>query len=166
MYPPDFGNSSYMVSVPLEEVSDAVSTLRVLFETAGYRGIFSAEFKLDERDGRFKILEVNARPWWYIQFAAECGVDVVEMAYCDALGLELPPVPPYKVGTRLVFAYYDFQALKEARGSAIGMLSGIARSWPLARTPIFAWDDPGPAFADLGERFKGRLTRFVGRGGA
>jgi len=165
MYPPDFGNSSYMVSVPLEEVADAVNTLRTLFETARYRGIFSAEFKLDERDGRFKILEVNCRPWWYIQFAAECGVDVVEMAYCDALGLALPPFGAYKAGVRLVFAYYDFQALREARGSGIGVLSGIAGSWPLARTPIFAWDDPGPAIADFGERLKGRLTRFVGRPG-
>jgi len=47
--------------------------------------VFSAEFKFDERDGLFKILEVNARPWWYVDFAARCGVDVCRMAYRDAL---------------------------------------------------------------------------------
>jgi D-aspartate ligase len=163
MFPPDFGNSSFMVSVGIEEVAAAVDSVRTLFETARYRGIFSAEFKLDERDGRFKILEVNCRPWWYIQFAAECGVNVVEMAYCDALGLALPPLRAYKAGVRFVFPYYDFQALKNARASGGRGLTEIVRSWPLANRPVFAWDDPWPAIAELGGIVRRRLARSFRR---
>ena len=76
MSPPDFGNSTLMVSVPLEQTGNAVETLRTLFADIRYQGIFSAEFKRDSRDGTFNLIEVNARPWWYVEFAARCGVDV------------------------------------------------------------------------------------------
>ena len=51
MYPPDFGNSTYHVSVPLEEVADAVDHLRALLAGCGFVGVFSAEFKRDARGG-------------------------------------------------------------------------------------------------------------------
>ena len=76
MYPDDFGNSSYMRSVACSEISQAVDDLKRLLSAISYRGIFSAEFKYDDRDGKYKILEINARPWWYVEFAAICGVDV------------------------------------------------------------------------------------------
>ena len=41
--------------------SEAHDSLCRLFEGLGYVGPFNAEFKYDARDGRFKILEVNAR---------------------------------------------------------------------------------------------------------
>ena len=34
----------------------------------------------------FKILEINARPWWYVELASRCGVDVCTMSYRDAFG--------------------------------------------------------------------------------
>ena len=74
MFPPDFGNSSLMVSIPLDEVAGAIDGVVRLLSGIEYRGIFSAEFKLDSRDGEHKILEMNSRPWWYIGFAARCGV--------------------------------------------------------------------------------------------
>ena len=76
MYPPDFGDSTYMVSVPLDRVRGAIESLDRLFAHLSYRGVFEAEFKYDDRDGQFKLLEVNARPWYFIGFAAECGVDL------------------------------------------------------------------------------------------
>jgi predicted ATP-grasp superfamily ATP-dependent carboligase len=159
MFPPDFGNSSYMISVPLSELAEAVATLETLFVTAEYRGIFSAEFKLDERDGRFKILEVNCRPWWYVQFAAECGVNVVEMAYRDALGHRLTPVAPYEAGVRLVYPYYDSQALKLIRKEGGPALRLMLSSWAGAKSPVFAWDDPAPALGELFERIRARYAR-------
>jgi len=90
MYPPDFGNSCYMRPVALAEVEEAVASVQKLLSAVSYRGIFSAEFKLDRRDGRYKIIEVNARPWWFIGFAADCSVDTAVMAYLDALEQEVP----------------------------------------------------------------------------
>src|SRR5438046_2545616 len=45
MWPPYFGNNSYIVSIPLADVEDAVTMLERLLAGLRYRGIFSAEFK-------------------------------------------------------------------------------------------------------------------------
>ena len=145
MFPLDFGNSTLMVSVPLGDVRPAADDLVRLLAGIGYRGVFSAEFKIDPRDGVFKILEVNSRPWWYIEFASQCGVDVCLMAYRDALGLDLPKLGPYAVGKRCVFLPQDTQAFRALRSANELSLLGWLRSWIGARSTIFAWSDPLPA---------------------
>jgi predicted ATP-grasp superfamily ATP-dependent carboligase len=147
MFPDDFGNSTYSVSIPLAEVSGAVETMRRLLGGIGYRGVFSAEFKLDERDGLFKLLEVNARPWWYVDFAARCGVDVCAMAYRDALGEEIEPITTYKVGRRCVYPRLDLQN----RRGGVPPMNGwsLLRSWLGAHQPFFSWGDPVPGIVGL-----------------
>jgi predicted ATP-grasp superfamily ATP-dependent carboligase len=149
MYPSDFGNSTSTVSEPLSEVAPAVETLDRLLAALEYRGVFSAEFKRDERDGRFKLLEVNCRHWWYVEFAAACGVDVSLMSYRDALGLPVTPVEGYEVGRRCVYPYFDrypcWEMLRAGRLSPWAW----ARSWIGAEQPIYTRDDPWPAVADL-----------------
>jgi len=163
MYPPDFGNSSYMVSVPLAEVEGAARSLRRILEAIGYRGIFSAEFKRDERDGLFKILEINARVWIYVEFAARCGVDVCLMAYRDALGL--PPLQPrpYRSGARLVSPEIDIAAAYHAWSHGELSLLGWARSWLGAQQPLFNWTDPRPALSEW-LALMGRIVRRLLRG--
>ena len=159
MEPPDFGNSSAMITVSEEEASEAVQALERLLASAGYRGIFSAEFKRDARDGVFRLLEVNLRPWWYVEFAARCGLDVCTMAYRDALGLPVSRVEHVDVGRRCVYPYYDlFAGWRELRA---GTLSPVAwmRSWIGADFPVFAADDPRPAMAGLAGRVGGALRR-------
>ena len=89
-----------MQSVPLSEVAPAAESLTALLDRLAYRGVFSAEFKKDSRDGQFKILEINARPWWYVEFASRCGVDVCTMSYRDALDLPVTSVTDYQAGRR------------------------------------------------------------------
>lgn len=149
MWPPDFGDSSAMVSVPLEDTGPALSTLRALLPAVGYRGIFSAEFKRDPQDGLFKILEVNTRVWKYVDFAAACGVDVCSMAYRDALGLPVPTPGPYAVGSTCIDAYFDRLACLQLHRQGELSLSGWARSWLGARPVTFAWDDPLPGLSAL-----------------
>jgi len=157
MFPPDFGNSTLMVSVPRTEVGDAPKTLARLFEELRYRGIFSAEFKQDARDGRFKLLEVNARPWWYVEFAARCGVDVCAMAVRDALGKPIETVDRYTVGRRCVYPYYDLSAVQVERAAGRLGLVAWARSWVGATQPVFRWNDPMPALGEVAAMIRRRL---------
>ena len=146
MYPPDFGDSTYMVSVALDRVRAAVESLDRLLAHLSYRGVFEAEFKYDARDGQFKLLEVNARPWYFIGFAADCGVDFCAMAYRDALGLPVEPVPTYALGRHCVVGsdrYACWALFRRGQLSAGAWL----RSWLGARQMLFAWDDPVPGFA-------------------
>ena len=147
MFPLDFGNSTIMVSVELAEVAGAVESLERLLPATGYRGIFSAEFKRDPRDGLFKILEVNSRPWWFIEFATLCGVDVSVLAYRDALGLDLAEVGPYTVGMRCVLFPEDLRAfLALHRKRELSTVTWI-RSWIGAKSAVFTTSDPLPALS-------------------
>lgn len=163
MFPPDFGNSSYMVSVPAEEVMPAVASVERLLAHVGYRGVFSAEFKQDARDRRFKILEVNCRPWWYVEFAARCGVNVCEMAYRDALGQPLDPPPAYQAGRACVYPYYDYFACRALRGGGELSLASWAASWVRAMQPVFRWADPMPGLYATGTTLAAFLRRRLVR---
>ncbi len=162
MYPPRFGNSSAVVSVQRAEARPAEEHLVRLLTGVGYRGIFSAEFKQDARDGIFRLLEINARPWWYVEFAARSGVDVVSMAYADALEWPVGSVDRYSVGRRLVFPYYDLAASLEA-GASAGRAARTIGSWIGADHVVFARDDPMPLVRELRGLSRGFVTRRVER---
>ena len=164
MYPPDFGDSTHMVSVPLSEVEPAVATLRTIVAAVGYRGIFSGEFKRDERDGLFKILEVNARVWIYVEFAGRCGVDVCTMSYRDALGLGVSEPADYRAGVRLVSPYLDLAAVRYAWRRGEMSPRAWLRSWAGAQQPTFNLSDPLPAIFDWYDLSRKVLRRAL-RGG-
>ena len=149
IYPPDFGNSTAMVSVALDEVSQAVDSVRRVLEAVAYQGIFSAEFKRDPRDGQFKLLEVNTRPWWFIDFAVRCGVDVCQMVYDDAQGKAVAPAEHYRVGATCVFPYYDFFAMQPLLRAGSMTWGRWAREILPALQPVSCWDDPVPGIVAL-----------------
>jgi len=149
IYPPDFGNSTAMVSIALDEVGQAVDSVQRVLGAVGYRGIFSAEFKRDPRDARFKLLEINTRPWWFIDFAVRCGVDVCRMAYDDAQGREIAPVTRYRIGATCIYPYYDFVAAQSLiRSGRLSRRQWISELLP-ALQPVGCWDDPMPAVVGI-----------------
>jgi predicted ATP-grasp superfamily ATP-dependent carboligase len=144
IYPPDFGNSTAMISVPLAHVEQAVDSVRRVLGAVDYHGIFSAEFKRDARDGLFKLLEVNTRPWWFVDFAVRCGVDVCRMAYEDAQGLPVTPPSDYRIGATCVFPYYDFFAVQPMLDDGRITWMRWMREIAPALQPVGCWDDPIP----------------------
>jgi predicted ATP-grasp superfamily ATP-dependent carboligase len=163
MYPEDYGDSSWMVTVPLREVASAAETLTRLFSALRYRGVFEAEFKYDDRDGVFKLLEVNSRPWSFVGFAARCGVDVCEMAYRDAIGLPLIPVTTYAVRRHCVqYAVDGLVCWKLFREGRLRFWDWM-KSWLISSPLIFSLDDPAPALVRIGTGLWRRLGAFAAR---
>ena len=149
MYPPDYGNSTVVETVPLDTVSEAVESLKVLFADIAYRGIFSAEFKHDPRDGHFRLLEVNVRPWWLVEFATLCGVNVCELSYQDALELPTPERFSFPIGARYMMMPTDFFAyLHRRRTGDVTFRSWWNGIWG-ANDAVFRWNDPLPAFESV-----------------
>jgi D-aspartate ligase len=165
MFPPDFGNSTSFESVAPTTAPDAVATVDKLLSHIGYRGVFSAELKRDERDGTFRLIEVNARPWWFVEFAGQCGVNVCEMAVLDALGEPVPDVTGYVVGKSCVYPYYDYFACRQLRDSGDLSVAGWASSWLRATQPVLRWSDPMPAFGETARWATRRVTSFFRRDG-
>lgn len=143
--PPDFGNSSYCRSIALDDIRAPVNDVSKLLERVGYRGIFSAEFKRDARDGVFRILEVNTRAWTFVEFATRCGVNVCEMAYQDALGLPVRQAPAdYPIGAGCVDFHRDLGTVRAQPRSARGPMHRILAQWARSHFHVLRMDDPLP----------------------
>ena len=161
MYPLRFGNSSYMTTVPLAEVAAATQMLDRLLAALHYRGMFSAEFKRDPRDNTLKLLEVNVRPWWYIEFAELCGVNICRMAYRDALDLDAETIENYDVGASCVFPCLDLStSYRLIRRGELNLYSWV-KSWMRARHALFQWSDPLPSFIFLAGRVGEKLATIL-----
>jgi D-aspartate ligase len=88
-HPPEFGRASTFVEttdLPLLE------TLSERFlQAIGYYGLVEIEYKLDPRDGRYKLLDVNARAWGYHSLGQRAGVDFPFLLFADQLGEQIAP---------------------------------------------------------------------------
>lgn len=107
MWPPNFGNSTACVSIPPGEAGSLKETIVNYLRSIGFHGIFSAEFKKDPRDNIAKLLEVNARSWWYNSFPAKCGINIVWIAYLDATGKHIEYTENYEENVKLIYILQD-----------------------------------------------------------
>jgi predicted ATP-grasp superfamily ATP-dependent carboligase len=146
MYPAPFGNSTLSETIPVDQVQGAINTLERIWSATKYCGVFDAEFKYDQRDGQFKIVEINARPWWFVEFATRCGVNVCQMSYRHALGLPAEPIRTYPAHRRCSYMLYDFAAHRSMEPGLRGYLRWI-RSVKGCDEITYCWDDPGPALS-------------------
>jgi len=92
------------------------AALRLLQELR-FHGVSQVEFKRDRRDGRFRLMEVNARHWKWHGLAAASGVNLSLAAYRDATGE--PFVAPRQTdGVKWIVANKDvpLALLEIARG--------------------------------------------------
>jgi D-aspartate ligase len=83
-HPHEFGRAStYVDTIDLP----ALETLSERFLRAiNYYGLVEVEYKLDPRDGQFKLLDVNARTWGYHTLGPSAGVDFPYLLYADQVG--------------------------------------------------------------------------------
>jgi D-aspartate ligase len=88
-HPPEFGRASTFVEtieMPLlEELSERF--LRAI----DYYGLVELEYKLDPRDGKFRLLDFNARTWGYHSLGAGAGVDFPYLLFADQSGESVEP---------------------------------------------------------------------------
>jgi predicted ATP-grasp superfamily ATP-dependent carboligase len=84
-HPLHFGTSTYSKSisrVPYYSLAER------LLKELNYTGICEIEFLNDPRDREYKLIEVNARTWLWVDLARKCGVDFALYAYNYANGVE------------------------------------------------------------------------------
>jgi D-aspartate ligase len=87
-HPPDFGRAATFVETldcpALEE-----PTLKFL-RAINYYGLAEVEYKLDPRDHKYKLLDVNVRTWGFHCLGAPAGVDFSYMLFADQIGQAVP----------------------------------------------------------------------------
>lgn len=169
-YPARLGTTSSSVGIRLDEVREAVDSVKRLLAELSYRGFFNIEFKFDSRDGHFKVIEFNPRPSWYAGTIASAGVEIPWMAYLDAQDLPVPEAKPYPVGRHALYEFGDARAIMSAIGSRRRPEGSVLRTWLTGDRALFWWKDPMPAvggaFRALGRRVTRRLSRSRGTSAA
>jgi len=162
-FPPRLGTTSSSVGIPLDEVDEAVGAVKRILADIGYRGFFNIEFKLDARDGHYKIIEFNPRPCWYTGTIASAGVDLPWLAYLDALDLPVPEARAYPRGRYALYEFGDANAILRAMRARRRPEGAVLRTWLTGDRALFWWRDPMPAVGGAVQALGRRLSRLVGR---
>jgi predicted ATP-grasp superfamily ATP-dependent carboligase len=69
-----------------EKIQPFIDRWLPFFEAIRWVGVASLECKYDARDGEYKIIEINPRPWAILKVSVDCGVNVPLLYYRLALG--------------------------------------------------------------------------------
>ena len=162
-YPADFGYSSTFVeTIEQNEVEDlACRFLRSL----NHSGLAEVEFKFDVRDGRYKLLDVNARVWTWNALGAIAGVDFAHVLWRLAMGEAVTPIRGHANAAWMHDWLDVWAACREMLAGNLSPLSYL-RCWGANITFAgFAGDDPLPGVVDLPIGLARVLARRLGRPG-
>ncbi len=91
LIPIHYGSASYMRTCSSEEL---LPLCEKLLNGSGYHGPAGIEFKKDERDGRFKIIEINTRFGLWDIMGLKSGIDLYDIAFKDLIDQEYITVTP------------------------------------------------------------------------
>jgi D-aspartate ligase len=83
-HPHQFGRASTFVETV--DLPGLEAPSKRFLQAINYHGLVEVEYKLDPRDGQFKLLDVNARTWGYHTLGPSAGVDFPFLLYADQLG--------------------------------------------------------------------------------
>jgi hypothetical protein len=157
------------VTVPNDTLAEQASRF---CRALGFRGVVDLDWRLDRRDGRFKLVDFNPRLGAQFRlFQTEAGIDVVRALHLDMTGRSIPDDPPVN-GRRFIVEHLDAAACmahERARTPSVA-------DHPYHRTEFawISWDDPAPTVAmttrlfwtvlnKLLRRFRRLAKRFVTR---
>jgi D-aspartate ligase len=103
-YPAHAGPTSLGSWEPNEELARQAQEL---FRAISYRGIMDLDYRLDRRDGRYKLLDFNPRVGAQFRlFEDDLGIDVVRAMHLDLTGRAVPAGQP-RPGRRFVVENHD-----------------------------------------------------------
>jgi D-aspartate ligase len=88
-HPPEFGRASTFVEAIELPVLETLSER--FLRAINYYGLVELEYKLDPRDGQYRLLDVNGRTWGYHTLGTGAGVDFPHLLYSDQMGEAIEP---------------------------------------------------------------------------
>lgn len=131
--PPQMGSPCVVMS---SHEPDVMEYGRKLMRSAGYSGFACTEFKQDEKDGTYKLMEVNARHNLSGLLATGCGLNFPLLQYRHLMLGEIPGQMDYKMGVYWIdltrdWAYHLRRVIKKE-------ISWTHFSQPYIKSHIFA----------------------------
>jgi predicted ATP-grasp superfamily ATP-dependent carboligase len=107
-----------------------------------WHGPAQLEFRLDPRDGKAKLIEMNTRFWGALDLAIQAGIDFPYLSCQMALHGDIKPTYDYKVGVRyrMWFPYELGWALQTRTLASVSSFLRLDRRSSYAIWP----SDPAP----------------------
>lgn len=140
-----FGNGSLIESFSISDASSIRDITVNYLHNLKYHGLADAEFKKDPRDGVLKFLEVNARCWWQNAFPTKCGINLVFMAYLDAIAKKTDYSENYEVGVKWMYFLNDLlSSMKMFKNKQITLKQWLSSLYRTRDWAFFSEDDPVP----------------------
>jgi D-aspartate ligase len=144
-YPSDAGSTALGLSIENEELSQLSEKL---LHAVGYSGIIDMDWRRDERDGQYKIVDCNPRVGQnFRMFENSAGVDVVRAQHLDLSGRRIDDSA--LVESRL-FRVESFYVMALLRWLPRGASKQDAAKYLPAKSRELAWwssDDPIPVLS-------------------
>lgn len=160
-HPVGFGSGTYHAMSADPEVREAG---RRLFAALGLRGLGNAEFKRDARDGELVVIECNLRLTAATELVRRAGVDLADVVYRRALGLQVDPVDGHRTDLRQWLPVHDLLALRDYRRDGVltapQWLASVARPQTF---PVLSADDLGPSRARCADVVRTAVRRAGNR---
>jgi D-aspartate ligase len=157
-YPAGDGESAFIEMAHDESLSELGHDVA---RRCPLQGVFKMDFKRDPRDGRWYLLEINARYNLWLYMGARNGVNLMAAAYDYLVDGKRPEQRAYSTRHRWLSLELDIKAYRELASrdeiTLMGWLGSILGSAKVYG--IFAWSDPGPFFRFWRLRFSRRFAR-------
>lgn len=162
-YPVDFGRASTFI----ETIEDAEvqSVGELLIGDLKLTGLVEVEFQRDARDGRLRLLDVNARVWGWQSIGRDAGVDFAYLAWLLALGRRVPERRG-RPGCRWVRLSTDVPtSVREIVGGRLALRPYLRSLRPPLVDAVLARDDPLPGILELPYIAAEVLSRIIANRG-
>ena len=126
-----------------------------LLKAIGFQGIAHVEFKRDPRTGDFKFFEINGRSYLSISLPTACGVNLIYIAYRNAIGERIAPLTNYSCTYECGVKWLSFPSYIESMVKLRKIKNVPLTEWirPILSRKItlgaFSCDDPAPFLMEL-----------------
>ena len=156
-YPAGMGTACYHITDWIPEI---VAVAQKLFDHVGLLGLANVEFKLDRRDGQYKLIECNARFTASNCLVSASGFSLARFVYHRITGQPLPKMEKYELGLRLWDPIRDFWAYRELRRAGQITFRQWFKSILHRHTwQFFRWSDPMPTLSRFLKPLRGLFKR-------
>jgi D-aspartate ligase len=151
-FPVHVGCASLGICTWNKEVADMTTSF---MKTVGYRGILDIGYRLDPRNGKYKVLDINPRVGQAFRlFLAQDGMDVVRALYHDLTGQRVTAGPPREGRKWLIEDYDIVSTYHYCREGSLGFGEWLRSFKGVEEGAWFNWKDPVPFI-----RMAGRLVK-------
>ena len=148
-YPHGFGNGCFIEDADPKGLKEIVD---IIVNKIKYYGIVDAEFRIDPKDKKFKIVEINPRCWMQSSFPTRFGKNIPYISYMDAIGKIVKEKENKSDYLKWIFTMEDIiSSIQSMKKKELQINKWIQSYKGKKEHAVFSWDDPLPSAALYGK---------------